>query len=532
MVSPAPDHVAIVGCGFTGTSAFFQLVDTYVPRAITIFEASGEFGPGYPYRPSEAGEYLINNTTDSMCLAPSNRRAFIDWLRGHPEVAGEVDERGHLPRAIYGLFLKDVVAATRTMAAVKGVAVRLIAAAVDDLWEDAEGGVTLRYGEQTLGADMVILANGRCPDLDAYPAPTAAMKARYYPTHIPGRLLDDIPGDAACHVLGASLSAYDVVNKLFSPQTGCRFERGPAGVLHFVADGNGRSVVLCSRGGRLKKMQSRRPGEIERRHFTDDAFAKLAGRGEATLANIVELIMREADDHRASLDWETIRDPYGDRQTEAAVTVRAAALLEADLAAACSAGDGPENFLVDLFLDAQMTIWNGFASGALSLEDERAYRSLHETAMLSYVAACPIIIAERLLALMRAGRLKLLRGVSTVSLNEADDCYDIAHRHGVAKADVLINATGAVDRRVDSADQPALITNLRHRGLLKPYAKVGVTMNGAAVDMANFRAEGARNIYVADQFLWGPGFFVSSALMMATIVERLLAAAFAKPVSP
>ena len=522
MVSSAPDHVAIVGCGFTGTSAFFQLVDTYAPRAITIFEASGEFGPGYPYRPSEAGEYLINNTTDSMCLAPSNRRAFIDWLRGHPEVAGEVDERGHLPRAIYGLFLKDVVAATRTVAAIKGVAVRLIAAAVDDLWEDAKGGVTLRYGEKTLGADMVILANGRCPDRDIHPPPTAAMKARYYPTHIPGRLLDDIPEDAACHVLGASLSAYDVVNKLFSPQTGCRFERGPAGVLHFVAGGNGRSVVLCSRGGRLKKMQSRRPGEIERRHFTDDAVAKLAGRGEATLADFVELVRREAEAHGAVLDWDAIRDPYRDCTGEEAVSARAEALLETDIASAGSA----DNFLVDLYQDAQITVWDGFASGALSPADERAYRSFHETAMLCYAAPCPIITAERLLALMRAGRLKLLRGVSAVSLNEADDCYDIAHRHGLAKADVLINATGAVDRRVDSAAQPALIANLCHRGLLKPYAKAGVTMNGAAVDMASFRAEGARNIYIADMLLWGPGFFVSSALMMATIVERLLAAVF------
>jgi hypothetical protein len=32
-------------------------------REITIFEASGEFGPGYAYRPSECRDYLINNTT-------------------------------------------------------------------------------------------------------------------------------------------------------------------------------------------------------------------------------------------------------------------------------------------------------------------------------------------------------------------------------------------------------------------------------------------------------------------------------------
>jgi uncharacterized NAD(P)/FAD-binding protein YdhS len=44
-------HVAIVGCGFTGTSAFFQLVDRYPVREISIFEKSSRFGP-----------FLINTT--------------------------------------------------------------------------------------------------------------------------------------------------------------------------------------------------------------------------------------------------------------------------------------------------------------------------------------------------------------------------------------------------------------------------------------------------------------------------------------
>ena len=49
-----------------------------------------------------------------MCLQPSNRRAFVEWLKGHPEVVGDVDEKGHLPRAVFGAFLKDAIAATRT----------------------------------------------------------------------------------------------------------------------------------------------------------------------------------------------------------------------------------------------------------------------------------------------------------------------------------------------------------------------------------------------------------------------------------
>ena len=104
--------------------------------------------------------------------------------------------------------------------------------------------------------------------------------------------------------------------------------------------------------------------------------------------------------------------------------------------------------------------------------------------------------------------------------------YAITHAFGVERASVLVNTTNSVDRRVMSARQSALIKNLAESGLLSPYTRDGEEMNGAAVDMATFRAIGARNIFLANMLLWGPGFFTSSAIMMATIVERLLKAAF------
>ena len=63
---------------------------------------------------------------------------------------------------------------------------------------------------------------------------------------------------------------------------------------------------------------------------------------------------------------------------------------------------------------------------------------------------------------------------------------------------------------------------MRAKDLLGAYTKEGVEMSGAAVDMRTFRAQGARNIYIANQFLWGPGFFVSSAMVMAGVVSRAL----------
>ncbi|MDB6178878.1 hypothetical protein PAF17_15400 [Paracoccus sp. Z330] len=50
---------------------------------------------------------------------------------------------------------------------------------------------------------------------------------------------------------------------------------------------------------------------------------------------------------------------------------------------------------------------------------------------------------------------------------------------------------------------------------------------GASVDMPTYRSNGARNIYVANMMLWGPGFFTSSAFMMALVAEQVLKTMFA-----
>ena len=380
-----PDHIAIVGCGFAGTSAFFQLVDEYPVREITIFEASGDFGPGYPYRPDESPAYLINNTTDTMCLTPTNRRAFLQWLRTRPDIAPEVDEKGHLPRAVFGLFLRDVVASARTAAAVKGITVRMVPAEATGISEDAGGRVTLSWDGGEVTADAAILTTGRCPDRDGFEHPNGEMTARYYPTHIPGDVLDDVPLDATCHVLGASLSAYDVINKLFAPDTGCEFERDESGVLRFVTGGNERHVVLCSRSGRLKKMESPVAPALSRLHFTQQAIDTMSGSHSATLRNLAALVDKDADENGVVIDWDEIANPYAECESEAADTERAASLLERDIAAARA--DGLDNFLVDYVKDAQPTIWRGFASGALSLQEEQTYRSRYETAMLCYAGA-------------------------------------------------------------------------------------------------------------------------------------------------
>lgn len=60
-------HIAIMGCGFTGISAFYQLVDQYPVREITIFESTDVFGPGIPIGRMTAG--IICSTTPTIACA-------------------------------------------------------------------------------------------------------------------------------------------------------------------------------------------------------------------------------------------------------------------------------------------------------------------------------------------------------------------------------------------------------------------------------------------------------------------------------
>ena len=64
--------------------------------------------------------------------------------------------------------------------------------------------------------------------------------------------------------------------------------------------------------------------------------------------------------------------------------------------------------------------------------------------------------------------------------------------------------------------------------MLGAYRRLAGSQNGVDVDLSSFESVNAPGLYVANMFLWGPGFFVSSAIMMANVVKRLLDAAFSR----
>lgn len=522
-----PKHVALIGCGFTGTSAFYQLVDKYPVEEITIFEKSGMYGPGYPYRSDECKDYLLNNTNDTLCLTPDNKRAFLNWLRTRSNLAPEdIDERGNLPRIYYGYFLEDIFKSTLASAAVKNIKVTLIPKEATRINENANGEVTVNWQGGSVKVDKAILTTGHCPNIDYYDSPPLGSKAQYYPNHVNEQSLDNIPLDEEVFILGASLSAYDVIGRLFSPETGCRFERDKNGTLIYIPGPNHRSAVMCSRSGRLKKMKSRKIKSVHRDHFTLEHLSNINGSDNITLEDIGLAIKNDCALNNGKINWPDIIKPYRDCNDAPQVDTKAGAILEHDLNAAISSDE--RNILVDIFGDAGLEIWDIFAARILSADEEKQFRRTHETATLTFEASCPISTAEKLLALHRAGCLKIIKGINEVRFSEKEDAYFIDHEFGNDKARILINTTGSVDRDVRSKNQADIIKNMVSDQILSPYKCGGEEMLGADVDMSDFRVNETKNIHMASMFLWGPGFYTSGSIIMATIVDRILKSLFNK----
>jgi uncharacterized NAD(P)/FAD-binding protein YdhS len=425
---------------------------------------------------------------------------------------------------VYGEFLRDVIAQAVAVAAERGIAVDFVPHEVVDL-DEQDDAITLLTSDGSITADLVILATGRCPDYDIYNLADAP-DDRYFPLHIPGTRLDALPLDAECHVLGASLSAYDVVNHLFGSDTGCRFVPDAPDRLRYEPGRNQRSIVLCSRSGRLKKVQSRHPCDATPKHFSLAAVRSL-GKGQVTLRQLRDLLQKEAEEHGVAIDWEQLADPYSGCDTAAQLQQRAMEILGGDINAAASAGDSTANFIVDYLNAAEMELWDIFGAQLLSAEQEALFRTQYESAMLGYAAACPVLTAQKILALMEAGCLRIVHGVSSVTQAIDDDGFRIDHRFGTERAAYLVNATGVVDRKVSSGRQPALIANLHRKGILREYQRVAGAANGIDVDMRTLQSAGSDRVLIANMFLWGPGLYVSAAIIMATVVERLLTAAFA-----
>lgn len=188
--------VAIIGGGFSGAMLAARLAEKGI--ASTVIDRTGAFGPGVAYS-TEFERHLLNVRSNRMGAVEGRPADFLRWLEAHHP--RQADPDGFAPRRLYGLYVKDRLAAAE--AAHPGLIERVTgeAAAVE--------GTTVRLSDgRRVEAGSVVLTTGN-------PAPRAAGRSagsgRILGDPWAAGALDAIGPDEDVVIIGTGLTMVDMV---------------------------------------------------------------------------------------------------------------------------------------------------------------------------------------------------------------------------------------------------------------------------------------------------------------------------------
>ncbi len=413
----------IIGAGASGTAMLLQLARSLEknpsgaagdPRGwcVRVVERQEVLGPGFPHSPANTLPcHLINMCARDMGIVDGHPEDFQAWLDEHREdlPAGFPEYRPYLeapeyrqgpctyvPRRIMGAYLAARFETSVSRLRRMGVRVELLSGwEVEDLREETEGiRMTLRRPGGTptreLATERALLATGHWFD--------GAREDRFFPSPWPPQTLQSsIPPGARVGVIGTSLSALDTVLTLTADG---RFVRRRDGDLVYEALEPSRTVTLFSRSGRLPRVRGR-SGAYRNVHFTRENLRerRLANGGVLGLRDLHELLDRDLRRHYgAPVDWKEQVWPPGAPE----------ALLAGHHREACD-GDGPGGEL-----RWQTVLHQTFSMAReiylrLSPQDRMRFDRELNTPFFLFASPMPPVNAEKLLALMRAGVVRVIR---------------------------------------------------------------------------------------------------------------------------
>lgn len=421
----------IIGGGASGTATLLQLaraleggttggpVDPGRLR-VRVVEREDTFGPGFPHSDRNALPFhLINMCARDMGVVDGRPGDFQDWLderrpalvRDFPDYRPFLESPWlrdgpctYVPRGVMGLYLEERFRESADRLRRLGVSVTLLPGwEAEDLREErgalrvllrrAGGGET-----RELATDRVLLATGHWFE--------AAREGRFLPSPWPPRsLAEAVPPGARVGVIGTSLSALDAALTLTSDGS---FAREASGGLAYRPSERPRSITLYSRSGLLPRVRGR-TGPYRNLQFT---YANLQARRRANggvlfledLRRLLDADLRHC--YGRAVDWEGAVRPRGTPQ----------ALLERHLREA-RCGDGPggelrwQTVLHQTFPMAR-EIYLQLAPG-----DRKRFDRELTTPFFLFASPMPPVNAEKLLALMRAGVVRVVRLGNAYSLD-------------------------------------------------------------------------------------------------------------------
>ena len=148
------DHVAIIGCGFSGALQAINLRRFNGPRA-TIIDNGPAPGLGLAYGAAHPS-HILNVRASRMSALPDDPDHFVRWLIGRGVANAPT---AFIPRVMYGEYLRELL---EEAVANSGGQLELVGGTVEDLQWDGQAQVRLAGG-RSIDADAAVLAVGNLP---------------------------------------------------------------------------------------------------------------------------------------------------------------------------------------------------------------------------------------------------------------------------------------------------------------------------------------------------------------------------------
>ena len=480
---------AIIGGGLTATSFLVQLVDKLIAQgdtgrrlcrglSIAVFERGQLFGPGMPHSAENVLDcHITNMCAKDMSVRSERRDDFHRWLHdramdlkdsGLPDPATDASytffkECLHYPRGIMGEYLQNRFSLAVEGARKLGISVTLYPQCEVVELTPQRSGFLLRVANDgrreraSHAACRVLLATGHWSEASRY--------EHYYPSPWPAqRLLEGIPPSANVGIIGSSLSAIEVALTLSAEGV---FVRNPDGKLCYRGSDNRRRMTFYSRNGLLPGVRGR-IGKRQNRFLTCERILELVDNkpGAVTLSSLFSLLNRELHEaYGYTPEWRQLLCGSGDPMQRLGQQIDQA-----------KQGDGPagellwQTILTEIFPVVRLLYLN------LRLDEREQFDRNFSTMFFMHAATQPIINAEKLLALMECGMVRLVRLGNDYRFDYHlhDNTFEFTYtgEGGESKKEschYVVNAAGQ-PRSIDTDPSP-LIQKLRKQGLVQTFER-------------------------------------------------------------
>ena len=155
----AEGTIAIVGGGASGTLCAIALLrhPSTRPRRVIVVEPAANLGVGVAYG-TDSVAHLLNVRANGMSAHADEPGHFVDWARQRGIAASGPE---FLPRALYGVYLRDTLAEARATAPPHVTVEHLQARVTGARLAGTTDALTLVLDDGTeLNADQIVLATG------------------------------------------------------------------------------------------------------------------------------------------------------------------------------------------------------------------------------------------------------------------------------------------------------------------------------------------------------------------------------------